>query len=214
MLKEPFLFVSTYIRSSEGRANREFDKLLAYITSLPSSLKNRVVISGDMNAKIGKKDLAENDIAWIGRNLHHDISNQNGLELKNLLHCLNLKNYLTYSTSKSYEFTWTNGKTTSQLDHVLMSRMDDVRFPEVRCYFHGSVVSDHKVVEVTIKRDNREKRRSATGRQSAQHPTKRLRLNVETLRVDEECRKEYKEQLDDKIVSWSQTETSPDIPVF
>lgn len=93
--KEPFIFVSTYIRSAEIRTNNEFDTLVKYVAELAAPLKSRVIIVGDMNARLGKNDLAEDDAEYVGRNLLHDDCNTNGVELKTLLHCLKIGNYLT-----------------------------------------------------------------------------------------------------------------------
>lgn len=197
-LKEPFIFVSTYIRSAEIRTNNEFDTLAKYVSGIAGTLRNRVIIAGDMNARIGKNDLAEDDKEYIGGNLLHDESNANGIELKTLLHCLKMRDYLTLSKSKSVSHTWSNRTSTSQIDHILMNRMNDIVFPEVRAFFHPSIISDHKILECTIKS---KRRQNPTDRQmrSAPHPTKKLKLDLDKLKTEEECRERYQRILDHRL---------------
>ncbi|XP_058816344.1 uncharacterized protein LOC131679628 [Topomyia yanbarensis] len=85
---KPFLIISGYIRSTEVGTNGEFDALDHFIIKLPDNIRERVMILGDLNARLGRNDLVENDRQWIGKNLHHDMSNDNGIKLKNLLHGL------------------------------------------------------------------------------------------------------------------------------
>lgn len=149
------IIISTYIRAGSDGDCSEFGSLSRYILGLTESMKGKIIIMGDLNARIGISEISEDDRRIIGKSLFHDSSNSNGFELKNFMHGVRLKNYLTISKSKSVLWTWTNGKCQSQLDHILMSKMDFLKIPIIRAYYHNAIRSDHKMVACILsKRDN------------------------------------------------------------
>lgn len=206
VFKDPIVFISTYIRSAEVTTNNEFDNLTNYVSGLPESLRNRIIIAGDMNARLGKNDLAEDDREYIGRNLYHNDCNANGIELKTMLHCLKMRNYISLSRSKSVNYTWANRITSSQIDHILMSRMKDLLFPDVKAFFHPTLISDHKLLECMLK-TKRQSNNNEQQTRSAPHPTKKFKLDIDRLKTDEKCRDRFHKELDQRLRVINEAET-------
>ncbi len=75
----------------------------------------------DFNAHIGKFDLTSNDKRYIGQNLLrvHDQCNDNGEDLKHLIHIGKLHMINTWKRSTTLEYTWANKTSKSQIDHIL-----------------------------------------------------------------------------------------------
>lgn len=197
------LFIATYVRNAESSSCSEFEVINRYIINLPAALRNKIVLMGDMNAWIGKRDLSEEDKRFVGTNLHHDYCNANGLALKNLLHCERMKDYLTLSQSKSCKVTWANKRSSSQLDHVAISKLDWIVFPEVKCFFHPLIVSDHKVVVCVFKKAkvSTSAQRVAVPRNGStvSHPAKRVRLDLEELKFNEAVREKFQLEVDQRL---------------
>lgn len=201
---EKVVFLSCYVRSEVSVESGEFHKIRNFLLTLPASLARNVVIVGDFNAHIGIRDRTDQDKGIFGNNLHHDICNANGLGLKSLLHGFRLKDQLTFSASSSVRVTWSNGRSMSQIDHVLMSRMEFMKLPRVKAFFDGELRSDHKmVVCVCMKKDQQgmppasrsqqrpEKRKSQDQVRAAKKP----KFDLERLK-DEEEREKYQKQVD------------------
>ncbi|KAL1400304.1 hypothetical protein pipiens_007547 [Culex pipiens pipiens] len=201
---EKVVFLSCYVRSEASVESGEFHKIRNFLLTLPAALARNVVIVGDFNAHIGIRDRTDQDKGIFGNNLHHDICNANGLGLKSLLHGFRLKDQLTFSTSPSVRVTWSKGRSMSQIDHVLMSRMEFMKLPRVKAFFDGELRSDHKmVVCVCLKKDQQgmppvsrsqqrpDKRKSQDQVRAAKKP----RFDLERLKDDEE-REKYQTQVD------------------
>lgn len=153
---------------------------------------------GDFNAHIGIDSLTDDDRTRIGSNLLHHRCNTNGLELKNLIHCLRLKNYLTFSRSPSVRVTWFNRRSESQIDHVLMSTMRCFKHPDVKAFIHSDRLSDHKLIVCTLKPCNPNADRNSE-RMQIPKPAKIPKLDIEALKTDEEMREKYQRELDANI---------------
>uniref|UniRef100_A0A0N8ES07 Putative reverse transcriptase n=1 Tax=Aedes aegypti TaxID=7159 RepID=A0A0N8ES07_AEDAE len=187
MFGDKVLVVSTYIRTERQTESGEFQKLFRYIVNLPQSIKDKIIIVGDFNAHIGKMDLTPEDRAVLGNNLYHDYCNENGTGLKNFLHGLNLKNYMTFSSSKSVATTWTNGKSISQIDHIVMSKMNIMKIPKICAYYNLNLKSDHKMIECILKMHKRPL--TDQPRTVSNTGPKRMRFDLELLKSNEEKNK-------------------------
>lgn len=189
------IFISCYIRNETAIGKQEFGSIARYLISLPEQLRNNVIMAGDMNAHIGIQDLTEVDKAMIGRNLHHQQCNANGFELKSFLQGARMKNYLTFSQSSSVKITWTNGKSMSQLDHILMTHMNFMKAPRIRAFYDTTVNSDHKMIECVIRHDHEAQHTQTSQAEKYTRPPKRLRFDLERLKNDED-RLKYQQSLD------------------
>ena len=195
----PLLVISTYIRStnSSSASHSEFAVLHRYLSTLPNNMQRQLVILGDMNAHLGYSDLAADDSQYIGRNLYHPHSNDNGLALRNLLHSFHLRDYVTLSPSDTVHITWTNRRASSQIDHILMSKIPSLAFPVISGTFHPSDISDHKILKCVLKKSKHPpaEPRLQTAAPSAHNSSGRLMLNLELLRSDPESQQKYHAKL-------------------
>lgn len=194
----PLLIISTYVRSTDRSStpNSEFATLHRYLNSLPNHLQRQLFMLGDMNAHLGYSDLVDDDSPYIGRNLFHSHSNDNGLALKNLLHCLHLRDYVTLSPSDTVHISWSNRRASSQIDHILMNKIPSFAFPVVSGAFHPSAMSD-KILKCVLKKSNHpsDEPRLQTTTPSSQTTSGRLMLNLELLRNDPESQQKYHAKL-------------------
>jgi hypothetical protein len=80
------------------------------------------MLLGDLNAKVGREDIFK---PTIGNQSLHEISNDNGVRVVNFA---TSKNLIAKSTMfphhNIHKYTWTSadGKTHSQIDHILIDR--------------------------------------------------------------------------------------------
>lgn len=189
------VFISCYVRSDINNGNSEFGRMSQYLISLPDQIRQNVIIAGDLNAHIGTQDKADVDKAIIGNNLLHQYCNANGLELKAFLHGARLKNYLSFSSSPSVKITWTNGRSTSQLDHVLMTVMKFMKIPRIRAFFDSTIRSDHKMVECDVIHNASTQQMPNTNTRSCANSSKRIKFDLELLK-DEEQRAKFQQCMD------------------
>lgn len=106
--------------------------------------QSKVIILGDFNAHIGNKDLTEDDKQYIGPNLYHDICNDNGKELKHLIHAGKFSVKNTWSKSPSIRTTWSNDRFHSQIDHFLCNSTS-IHFRHTFGTRIHTVSTDHKL---------------------------------------------------------------------
>lgn len=133
----------------------EFNAFNGFISARCNAL---MIILGNFNAHIGKSDLTVCDLLYIGSNLYHDICNDNGDELKNLLHlgCFSMKN--SWSTSSSLLTTWTNNTVSTQIDHVLCNS-STIKFRNSFGTWVHALATDHKLISTDIQISNVSKAR-------------------------------------------------------
>jgi exonuclease III len=92
---------------------RVFDKFPKY---------HMKILLGDFNARVNRKDIFK---PTIGNESLHEISNDNGVRLVNFATSKNLKVKSTMFLLRNiHKYTWTfsNGKTHNQIDHILVDR--------------------------------------------------------------------------------------------
>lgn len=108
-----------------------------------------MIVMGDFNAHLGRKDLTDADKFFIGSNLYHDDCNDNGEELKALVHmgCFSVKN--TWCRSPSVRTTWTSQYSSSQVDHMLCNSQD-IRFSHIHGTWVRTVKTDHALLSAEI----------------------------------------------------------------
>jgi hypothetical protein len=77
---------------------------------------------GDFNAKVDREDIFE---PTIGKESLHEISNDNGVRLANFATSKNLRvKSMMFPHRNIHKYTWTSpdGKSHSQIDHILVDR--------------------------------------------------------------------------------------------
>lgn len=100
--KKNVTIVNVHIPSDQN-ADNEFAKLEEFIRK---ASKNKIIILGDFNAHIGKHNLTRTDKEYIGPNLLHEQCNDNGDEIKQLLHTYKIRVVNTWKNSRTLEHTW------------------------------------------------------------------------------------------------------------
>lgn len=131
--------LNVYMPSS---STSDFIDLGAYALKLNL---NNVLVLEDFNAHIGRNDRTESDSMLVGNNLYHDKCNENGEDLKKILHATRYKLKSSFEKSGSLLITWHSGMRQSQIDHVLLSPMTAFDC----CYMSGSwteLRTDHKLI--------------------------------------------------------------------
>lgn len=134
------------------------------------------IIIGDLNAKIGREDAFGKT---IGRHSLHEDSNDNGVRAvmfaasRNMVVCGTL-----FDHKNIHKWTWTspNGKTSNQIDHVLIDARHVGNVMDTRSYRGANIDSDHYLVGTKIRsRISNAKKESGTRQQ--RYDTNRLKDN-------------------------------------
>lgn len=184
------------------RGNPEEFQLLHQFTRRHST--KEIIIIGDFNAHVGKKDLTSLDRRCIGPNLYHDVCNDNGEELKNLIQAgtFCLKN--TWNHNRSFNYTWSNGVSRSQIDHMLCNSAD-IKFQCMYASWVETVPTDHKILSAIISYgrakfpQNKNKRPHPSQDSNKQPPTKkRMTWHIDNLQT-EAGREQYCEAITNNI---------------
>lgn len=145
--KEQMTLVFINVHMPQGSdGSMEFNSLKHYISKIKC---NKTIILGDFNGHIGSHDLTVGDRNYIGPNLHHDICNDNGDELKHLLHYGEFSVKNTWGTSPSLTTTWSNSQYASQIDHMLCNT-STIQFREMNATWIHSVNTDHKLLAANL----------------------------------------------------------------
>jgi endonuclease/exonuclease/phosphatase family metal-dependent hydrolase len=108
------------------------------------------IILGDFNAKIGQE---ENLKPVIGMNSLHKESNDNGMRLISYAASMDMVIGSTLFPHKNiYKACWKSpdGRTTNQIDHVLIDRSHKSCLQDVRSYRGANIDSDHFLIIAKI----------------------------------------------------------------
>lgn len=175
---------------------------------MSSQIKSNTIVVGDFNAHIGKKDISPGDAYLIGPNLFHERNNDNGTDLKNLLHLSGLRLKNTFEKSKSLRITWKIGSSESQIDHVLMSHKHILNCIKMYAKW-TSVKTDHTILITALRHPKLTDKGNLTSQpqvgpektratQFKQKNPKALTWNALNLK-DEQARLNYKVCLDSRL---------------
>lgn len=161
------------------------NRLGSYVSRNP--WKEKMLILGDFNAHIGKKDLEEGDIDRLGEFIGHDTCNENGENLKTFLQIQGMGCY-SMRYNKTLLETWSNGRTSSQIDHVIAT--DCPRKFKIKYIRAGwtELNIDHKLVICGIR---------MTGNQDKPETKMLATVHASNLQF-EETKKKYHEELGKK----------------
>jgi hypothetical protein len=105
---------------------------------------------GDFNAKVGFED---EESAVVGKHSLHKKSNNNGLRLIGLANVLNMVIGSTLPHKNIHLTTWRSpdGKTTNQIDHVLLDARHKSNMMDVRSYRGANTDTRHYLVIARIR---------------------------------------------------------------
>jgi hypothetical protein len=108
------------------------------------------ILLGDFNAKVGREDIFK---PTIGNESLHKISNDNGVRLVNFATPKNLRVKSTMFPHRNiHKYTWMSpdGKTHSQIDHILVDRRRHLNVLDVRSFRAADCDADHYLVVVKV----------------------------------------------------------------
>lgn len=204
---ETIQIINVYI-PGDKRGATEFNNLGAHL--ITQKTNNNTIIMGDFNAHVGTKDITASDTDLIGKNLFHDKNNDNGTDLKNLLHLTRFRLRNSLSNSKTLKTTWKAGALESQIDHVLTAPKNVMNCTNLKAIW-TNVRTDHKLVIVTLKQMSKNPNKTppasktctskatvSSNRSSNKISQKSLKWNTQNLK-DEQTRLYYKINLDCRL---------------
>ncbi|KAL4154352.1 hypothetical protein QTP88_000231 [Uroleucon formosanum] len=125
-----------------------YEDLERLFDSLPNNCIK--IIAGDLNAQVGKEQFLR---PTIGQESWHSVSNDNGLRLVGFAESKNLIISSTYFPRKNiHKHTWTapDGKTKSQIDHIIIDKRHRTSIKNVRSYRGADGDTDHFLVIASL----------------------------------------------------------------
>ncbi|XP_019529728.2 uncharacterized protein LOC109401612 [Aedes albopictus] len=145
-----FIVIVVHV-SSDGRKTDTFAQISSIISKIPP--EDEFIIIGDFNGHIGTDDIRDEQQSLIGKQLSHKTCNENGLFMLQLVTQFDLSIRNTFARSKSVLQTWSNHKTSSQIDHVLQPKHSNIRIKEkhIKAEWPKLFNSDHKILTITIR---------------------------------------------------------------
>jgi len=166
-------FINVHIPAS-GHA--EFNILCDFVTTHTGS---KGIILGDFNAHLGVHDLTLSDRTYVGPRLHHDLWNDNGEELKTLMHLGHFAAKNTWSKYPSVLTTWTNSKWSSQIDHLLCNSTS-ISFHRVIATWVHTVATDHALLsaELIVRNKDDKPRKKKSTKPLSTNPAKRRFIDL------------------------------------
>lgn len=155
------------------------------LNSIPST--DVKVILGDFNAQIGKEHCFR---SVTGIHSLHDLSNDNGCRVASFAMANGLVIKSTqFQRNDIYKISWTSndGRTRTQIDHVLIDGKFTMNIIDVRSYRGAFHESDHALVKITM--------RAKWPRRNVENITVRPKFNVNKLK-DEETKVKYQRKIE------------------
>ena len=103
------------------------------------------ILLGDFNAKVGRENIFH---PTIGNESLHQDSNDNDVRIANFATSKNLINSTMFPHRNIHKYTWTfpDGKTHSQIDHVWIDRRWHSNILDVRSFRGADSDTDHYLV--------------------------------------------------------------------
>lgn len=178
-------------------ADRFFSDLGVVVGELADS--RTLMLAGDFNSHLSCTNLTTEESKLIGRFAGHNEFNSNGIQMRMFLSLNNLAVRSTQTNSnEGFRWTWTNGKSRSQVDHLLTHLQSGLYLKRLRALVPSSFSTDHKLLLCSIV-ENHLKPPSPTRLNAKPRPKKQNTLEAALLRLPE-VQKKYHEQLETKFV--------------
>jgi hypothetical protein len=171
-----------------------FDKFLTY---------HMKILSGDFNTKVDREDIFK---LTIGNESLHEISNENGVRLVNLVTSKNLRvKSMTFPNCNIHKYTWTSpdGKTHYQIDHILVDWQRHSNVLDVRSFRAADCDSDHYLMVVKVNA------RLAVNKQGS-HSLHTERFNLKKLN-DVECKEQSCVEVSNRFAALEDLDTEVEI---
>ena len=152
------------VHAPSGEKSEESKELGEVFDHLPKY--HMKILLGDFNAKVGRENIFK---TIIGQESLHQNSNDNGIRIVNFATSKNLIVKSTMFPHRNiHKYTWTfpDGKTHNQIDHVMIDRRWHSSILDVRSFRGADCDIDHYLVIAKFRE------RLAVGKQAAQRSDK------------------------------------------
>lgn len=111
----------------------------------------RVIVAGDFNCHLSCSNLSSSEKLLIGRYAAHNQFNENGMQMRLFLGLYTFAVRSTQSGSnKSFKSTWSNGRGTTQIDHLLTHLNSTMYLRRLQCTSPADVSTDHRLLLCNI----------------------------------------------------------------
>jgi len=161
------------------------------------------ILLRDFNAKVGREIIFK---LTIGQESLHQDSNDNGVRLVNFATLKNLVfNSTMFPHQNIHKYTWTypDGKTHNQIDHVLIDRRWHSSVLDVRSFRGADCDTDHYLVIAKVRE------RLAVGKQAAQR-FDRQRFNLRKFN-EPEIREKYQIEITNRFAALENVNDDKDV---
>jgi hypothetical protein len=161
------------------------------------------ILLGDFNAKVGRENIFR---PTVGNESLHQDSNDNGVRI---IHFVTSKNLVVKSTMfphrniHKYNWTFPDGQTYKQIDHILIDRRRHSSILDVRSFRGAECDTDHYLTVANVRE------RLALRKQAAQK-FDGVRFNLRKLN-DLEVRKQYKIEITNRFAALENLSEDEDI---
>jgi len=186
---------------SEGLKDSFYEELEEVFDHFPKY--HMKILLGDFNAKVGREDIFK---LIIGQESLHQDSNDNGVRIINFATSKNLVVKSTmFPHPNIHKYTWTfpDGKTHNQIDHVLRDRRWHSSVLDVRSFRGSECDTDHYLVIAKVRE------RLAVGKQATQR-LDRHRFNLSKLN-ELEVRKQYQVKITNRFAAFETLNEDEDV---
>lgn len=175
---------------SEEEKDEFYQNLMRIFDHIPSN--DIKMMLGDFNAKIGKE---LQYMGTIGKHSLHATTNDNGGRLIDLASSKGMVVSSTFFPHKNiHKMTWTSpdGRTSNQIDHVLIEKRSATSILDVRSYRGACCGSDHHMVKARF--------RARLSVQRLQRTPREQKLNIDKLKAPE-TEQRYRELTHTRMLS-------------
>lgn len=145
-----FILIVVHIPSN-GKKSDTFAQITNIVSKIPPD--DEYIIIGDFNGHLGADDIKEDFKSLIGKQLAHRACNENGFFLLQLVTQFELSVRNTFARSKSVLQTWTNQRSSSQIDHILQPKASSIKIKEkhIKAEWPELFSSDHKILSTIVR---------------------------------------------------------------
>lgn len=110
-----------------------------------------LIAAGDFNSHLTNNNLTADEAKLIGKFAGHDQFNENGQQMRMFLNLYTMAVRSTqHNSNNSFKWTWSNGVSRSQVDHLLTHLHSKLYLRKMCCVRPSAVSTDHKLLVCDI----------------------------------------------------------------
>lgn len=176
-----------------------FTRLGELLNQLPGN--RYLIVAGDFNSHLSSRNLTADEAVLIGRFAGHEQFNENGEQMRMFLNLYSMAVRSTqYNSNSGFRWTWSNGVSKSQVDHLLTHLHSKLYMRKICCVRPDAVSTDHKLLVCNII----ETRTNPIAPSSQKNPVRKVgsRKNIDvSLLKNVEFQKRFQEHLEQQEVT-------------